>query len=59
MAILYCSGSNINDVTGKLRTDLAQVQALAYEKQGRAIAACLVTKFRGYRRVKSHTPPSK
>ena len=31
-------------------------QALAYEKQGRATIACLVTKFRGYRRVKSYRP---
>ena len=34
-------------------------QALAYEKQGRATIACLATKFRGYRRVKSHRPPPK
>ena len=34
-------------------------QALTYEKQGRATIACLVTKFRGYRRVKSHRPPPK
>ena len=33
--------------------------ALAYEKQGRAIVACLIAKFRGYRRVKSHMPPAK
>ena len=34
-------------------------QASAYEKQGRATIARLVTKFRGYRRVKSRTPPTK
>ena len=34
-------------------------QASAYEKQGRAKIARLVTKFRGYRRVKSRTPPTK
>ena len=34
-------------------------QASAYEKQGRAIVARLVTKFRGYRRVKRRTPPTK
>ena len=34
-------------------------QALAYEKQGRATIARLVTKFRGYRRVKSRTPSTK
>ena len=31
-------------------------QALTYEKQERAAIAHLVTKFSGYRRVKSHTP---
>ena len=34
-------------------------QASAYEKQGRATIAHLVTKFRDYRRVKSHTPSTK
>ena len=34
------------------------LQTLAYEKQGRATIARLVTKFRGYRRVKSRTPPT-
>ena len=34
-------------------------QALAYEKQGCATIACLVTKYRGYRHVKSHRPPPK
>ena len=34
-------------------------QASAYEKQGRTTIACLVTKFRGYRRVKSRTPLTK
>ena len=34
-------------------------QALAYEKLRRATIAGLVTKFRGYRRVKSHHPPSR
>ena len=34
-------------------------QALAYENQGRAIIAHLVSKFRGYRRVKSCMPPTK
>ena len=32
-------------------------QASAYEKQGRATIARLITKFRGYRHVKSRTPP--
>ena len=31
-------------------------QALTYEKQEHAAIAHLVTKFGGYRRVKSHTP---
>ena len=31
----------------------------AYEKQGRATITRLVSKFRGYRRVKSRTPPTK
>ena len=35
------------------------MQAAAYEKQGRATIACLITKFRSYRRVKSRTPPTK
>ena len=34
-------------------------QTLAYEKQGHATTAHLVTKFKGYRHVKSHTPPTK
>ena len=34
-------------------------QASAYEKQGRAKTARLVTTFRGYRCVKSRTPPTK
>ena len=34
-------------------------QASAYEKQGRATIARLVTKFRGYRRAKNCTPPTK
>ena len=34
-------------------------QALPYEKQARATIARLVTKFRGYKRVKSRTPPTK
>ena len=33
--------------------------ASAYEKQRHATIACLVTKFRGYRHVKSLTPPTK
>ena len=37
----------------------ARFQASAYEKQGRAIIAHLVTKFRGYRRVKSRKPSTK
>ena len=35
------------------------IQASAYEKQGHATIACLITKFRGYRSVKSCTPPTK
>ena len=34
-------------------------QALAYEKQAPARIARLVAKFRGYKRVKSRTPPTK
>ena len=34
-------------------------QASAFETQGRATIARLVMKFRGYRRVKSCTPPTK
>ena len=34
-------------------------QASAYEKQERVTITSLVTKFRGYRRVKSLTPPTK
>ena len=34
-------------------------QASAYEKQGRATIARLVSKFRGYSRVKNRTPPTK
>ena len=34
-------------------------QASAYEKQGHSRIACLITKFRGYRCVKSHSPPTK
>ena len=33
-------------------------QALVYKKEGRATTARPVTKFRGYRRMKSHTPPT-
>ena len=33
--------------------------ASGYEKQGHATIACLVTKFRGYRRVRSCMPPTK
>ena len=36
-----------------------KLQALAYEKQGYVTIARLATKFRGYRRVKSHAPPTK
>ena len=36
-----------------------QYQASAYEKQERVTIACLITKFRGYRHVKSQTPPTK
>ena len=35
------------------------IQASAYEKQGRATITRLVMKFRGYRHVKSCTPPTK
>ena len=38
---------------------LMEVQASACEKQGRAKIARLVTKFRGYRRVKDRSPPTK
>ena len=31
----------------------------AYEKQGHVTITHLVMKFRGYRRVKSRTPPTK
>ena len=34
-------------------------QASAYEKYRHATIACLVTKFKGYRCVKSHTSPTK
>ena len=34
-------------------------QASAYEKQWRATIARVVTKFTGYRRVGSRTPPTK
>ena len=34
-------------------------QASAYEKQRRVIIARLIAKFRGYKRVKSRTPPAK
>ena len=34
------------------------MQASAYEKQGHTIIAHLATKFRGYRSVKSCTPPT-
>ena len=34
-------------------------QASAYEKQGHATIARLVTKFKGYTRVKSCAPPTK
>ena len=34
------------------------MQASAYEKQGHMIIAHLATKFRGYRHVKSRTPPT-
>ena len=35
------------------------IQASAYEKQGHEIIACLFMKFRGYRHMKSCTPPTK
>ena len=34
-------------------------QASAYEKQGRATITRLISKFRGYSRVKNRTPPTK
>ena len=34
-------------------------QASAYKKQGCVTITRLIKKFRGYRRVKSHTPPTK
>ena len=36
-----------------------QLQASAYEKQGRATISRLSSKFSGYRRVKSRTLPTK
>ena len=44
MALSY-SGPTISNVS-------------AFEKQGHATIACLTMKFRGYRRVKSHTQPT-
>ena len=38
---------------------ISYTRASAYEKQGCATIARLITKFRNYRRVKSRTPPSK
>ena len=35
------------------------LQASTFEKQGRATIGHLVTKFRGYRRIKSCMPPTK
>ena len=35
------------------------MQVSAYEKQGRVTIAHLKTKFRGYRRMKSRTSPTK
>ena len=43
----------------RLLTGFGMLQALAYEKQGLATIAHLVTKFRGYRHVKSRTPSTK
>ena len=34
-------------------------QASAYEKQGRATVACLIMKFKSYRRANSQTPLTK
>ena len=42
-----------------LAISLWEIQASAYEKQGRATITRLVTKFRGYRCVKNRTPPNK
>ena len=39
--------------------DSKENQSLAYEKQGHVTITRLVTKFRGYRRVKSCMPPTK
>ena len=47
------SPNPINDTTPHQTTN----QALSYEKHGRATIAGLITKFRGYRRGKSCTPP--
>ena len=50
-----------NIVEGKVFPNQVQkhLQALAYEKQGCATIACLSLTFRGYRHVKSCTPPTK
>ena len=45
--IIYCANS------------VASYQASAYEKQGRVTIAHLVTKFGGYRHVKSRMPSTK
>ena len=48
----------VNIVSG-FRLELMYIQASTYEKQGHATMACLISKFGGYRRVKSCTPPTK
>ena len=40
-------------------TNTGHIQASAYEKQMHATIACVVTKFRAYRRVESRMPPTK
>ena len=54
--LLLRSSSSYNKLLGRVAF---KIQASAYEKQGRATIAHLATKFRGYRRVKNLTPPTK
>ena len=48
-----------NSIGSKMMSLINPAQVSTDEKQGRAIIALLITKFRGYRCVKSHMPPAK
>ena len=58
--IIICKTCKVSFVHYEIKFSQEDVeQASAYEKQERVTITSLVTKFRGYRRVKSLTPPTK